>query len=81
MLEIQDKIMARESFELQNSNNIFEEEVPSIHDSFSFSQRESARGVLLNDEIEISSDGVASMLIPSVPTEIIKPAVYKTKPS
>ena len=53
MLEIQDKIMARESFELQNSNNIFEEEAPSIHDSFSFSQRESARGVLLNDEIEI----------------------------
>ena len=81
MLEIQDKIMARESFELQNSNNIFEEEAPSIHDSFSFSQRESARGVLLHDEIEISSDGVASMLIPSVPTEIIKPAVYKTKPS
>ncbi len=55
MLEIQDKILARESFELQNSNNIFEEEAPSIHDSFSFSQRESLRGVPLNDEIEISS--------------------------
>ena len=81
MLEIQDKIMARESFDLQNSNNIVEEEAPSIHDSFSVSQRESVRGVALNDEIEISSDGVASMLIPSVPTEIIKPAVYKTKPS
>lgn len=71
--------MARENFELQQSNNIFEEEQPSIHDSFSFSQRGSDRRHELNDEI--NSDSVASMLIPSAPTETAKTDAYKTKPS
>jgi len=53
----EDEIIDRDPFNLQKSNQIFEDNSPSIHDSFSFSQlshHESARKVPLDNEIEIN---------------------------
>lgn len=48
MLDMENEVIDQDPFGLQKSSHIFEEDSPSIHDSFSFSQlsrRESAVNV------------------------------------